>query len=602
MTINPISQTLLPRVDTDLVTFEIKINGEKISAAYQVMSIMIQEELNKIPSAQLVIRDGSASEETFEVSDKGDFIPKNKIEIFLGYHNNNELVFKGEIISNSNSINSHCCEMSIDCKDERISMSLTYIGKYYEEKTDDEIVDELIGSYNIPAAKRKQNEKAQRVRHESLVQSNVTDWDFMISRIDVNGGICVIHNGDMSIIKPDFSTPPSLFLTHGKDILEFHADMDSRAQASVVQTSAWDYQEQKVNDIEGEYPPGLESEKDPQIGDDSGPKETIKDFLDNIVSVFNKPLKMKASYMKSEELKAVSDSKLLKLVLTPVKGSVKYQGSTMALPGSFISISGVGRQLSGKHFVSAIKHDYSNGDWTTENTIGWDEKFFTENIYPHQPSSSTGQVSTVQGLHIGIVTDIEDPAGHYRVKVKLPIINEEEDGVYARIATLDAGNNRGTFFRPEIDDEVLVGFMNNDPRHPVILGMLHSSKKAAPLEPENDNPKKGYVSRSGIKMLFDDEKKSLLIETPGSRIIEMDDDAGSISIKDPNGNKIIMDSNGITIESVKDLVLKAGKSISLTAPTISMKADVALSVEGNGSTSVKSSGVTEIKGSLVKIN
>jgi phage baseplate assembly protein gpV len=407
----------------------------------------------------------------------------------------------------------------------------------------------------------------------------------------------------MSIIKPDLSTPPSLFLTHGVDILELHADMDSRGQASEVETAAWDYQEQKVTNIEGEYPSGIESKRDPQNGgDDAGSEETIKGFLDTIVSVFNKPVKMKASYMTSQELKAISDSKMLKLALSPVKGSVKYQGSTLALPGSFISIRGVGNQLNGKHFVSAIQHDYSDGCWTTQATLGWDEKFFTENIHPHHPSSSTGQVSTIQGLHIGIVTDLEDPSGQYRVKVRLPLVNENEEGVYARIATLDAGNNRGTFFRPEIDDEVLVGFMNDDPRHPVILGMLHSSKKPAPIEPKNVNNEKGYVSRSGVRMIYNDEKKSVLIETPGSRSIEMDDDAGSITIKDSNGNRIVMDSSGITIESSKDLVLKAAKSISVSAPEISLKADASMSVEGGGTTSVKSSGVTEVKGSIVKIN
>jgi phage protein D len=314
MIIDAIAQTLLPRVDTDLVSFVIKINGEKISAAYQVMSMVIQEGINKIPSAQLVIRDGSASEETFEVSDKGDFVPKNKIEIHLGYHNKNELVFKGIIVTNSHRINSHCCEMNIDCRDERTRMSLTSNGKHYGEKTDDEVVDELIGDNDLPSAVRTENGDQQSIRHESLIQSNVTDWDFMISRIDVNGRICVIHNGDMSIIKPDLSTPPSLFLTHGVDILELHADMDSRGQASEVETAAWDYQEQKVTNIEGEYPSGIESKRDPQNGgDDAGSEETIKGFLDTIVSVFNKPVKMKASYMTSQELKAISDSKMLKL-------------------------------------------------------------------------------------------------------------------------------------------------------------------------------------------------------------------------------------------------------------------------------------------------
>ena len=103
-------------------------------------------------------------------------------------------------------------------------------------------------------------------------------------------------------------------------------------------------------------------------------------------------------------------------------------------------------------------------------------------------------------------------------------------------------------------------------------------------------------------MSFDDEKKCLLIETPGSRMLEMDDDAGTITIKDANGNKIIIGSDGINIESAKDLVLKAAKSISLAAPEVSLKADATMNVEGSGSTSVQSSGVTEIKGAMVKIN
>src|SRR5207237_789890 len=110
----------------------------------------------------------------------------------------------------------------------------------------------------------------------------------------------------------------------------------------------------------------------------------------------------------------------------------------------------------------------------------------------------TGQLSSVQGLHAGTVQKIIDASGQFRVKVRLPLVNDADEGIYARVATLDAGDNRGSFFRPEINDEVLVGFMNDDPRQPVILGMLHSSSKKAPLEPEEANNEKGFVSRSGI--------------------------------------------------------------------------------------------------------
>ena len=208
----------------------------------------------------------------------------------------------------------------------------------------------------------------------------------------------------------------------------------------------------------------------------------------------------------------------------------------------------------------------------------------------------------MHGLQIGVVTGITDDTGQYRVKMRLPLVDEKDGGIFARVATLDAGKNRGTFFRPEVEDEVLIGFLNDDPKCPVILGMLHSSAKPAPLEPDDKNPEKGYVSRSAIKLIFNDDKKSITITTPGKRTFVMNDDDGSITVSDDSGNKIVMDSSGIDINSASDVTIKATNSISVSAPQVSVKADSSLSLEGSGSTSLNSSGVTEVKGSLVKIN
>ncbi len=80
---------------------------------------------------------------------------------------------------------------------------------------------------------------------------------------------------------------------------------------------------------------------------------------------------------------------------------------------------------------------------------------------------------------IGIVTDIEDPDGEHRVKVRVPVINSSEQGIWARVAMPDAGDGRGLFFRPEVDDEVIVGCIQNDPRHMIIL----VCSTAAPNQP-----------------------------------------------------------------------------------------------------------------------
>src|SRR6185295_20278043 len=134
------------------------------------------------------------------------------------------------------------------------------------------------------------------------------------------------------------------------------------------------------------------------------------------------------------------------------------------------------------------------------------------------------------------------------ILVKIPVIDNKAQGIWTRVASLDAGNDRGSFFLPEIGDEVIVGFINDDPRDAVVLGMMNSSAKPAPLTAADANDKKGFVTRSNMQMIFDDKKKSFTLQTPAGKQIVVDEDAKLMKLEDENGNKITMDSNGISIE------------------------------------------------------
>ena len=162
---------------------------------------------------------------------------------------------------------------------------------------------------------------------------------------------------------------------------------------------------------------------------------------------------------------------------------------------------------------------------------------------------------------------------------------------------------------PEIGDEVIVGFINDDPRHPVVLGMLHSSNKPAPISPADNNNEKGFTTRSKKHLSFNDDTKTIVIDTPAGNSITIDEKSMKIEIKDQNENKITMEQSGITIESPLNIDVKAGAvltlsggtSLSISAPSLSVKADASVSIEG-AVAKVTSSGITEISGSLVKIN
>lgn len=178
-----------------------------------------------------------------------------------------------------------------------------------------------------------------------------------------------------------------------------------------------------------------------------------------------------------------------------------------------------------------------------------------------------------------------------------------------RVACLDAGSDRGAFFRPEIDDEVIVGFINDDPREAVVLGMLHSSGKPAPITAQDVNNEKGFTTRSKMHISFNDDTKKISIDTPAGNSIVIDESSTSIKINDQNSNSITMDTKGITLKSpmnieinaATNLTLKAGAQLVIGGLSISMKADGNVEVQG-AMAKVAGQGITEISGGLVKIN
>jgi uncharacterized protein involved in type VI secretion and phage assembly len=131
---------------------------------------------------------------------------------------------------------------------------------------------------------------------------------------------------------------------------------------------------------------------------------------------------------------------------------------------------------------------------------------------------------------------------------------------------MDAGKEHGAFFFPETGDEVILGFFNDDPRQPVILGSLYSSVNVPSIKPADKNPLKGFTSKKGLKITFDDEKKIMTLLTPGKQSIVIDDDKKTMELTDANKNKILLSKDGVKIDSSKDFVLNASKgNVKITA-------------------------------------
>lgn len=568
----------------DLVTFKVLIDGTELSASVNVLNISVEKEINRIPSAKLVITDGDPASQEFAVSNENTLIPGKEIEIKAGYRSVDETIFKGIIIKHSLKIRPQYSLLIVECRDKAVKLASGRKSKYFTDSKDSDIIDEIIASYGLESDVGPTTQQ-----HKELVQYDCSDWDFIVTRAQANGRTCVVDDGKITVKSPDFSQAELETVVFGSTLLDFDAEIDARNQFSKITSYAWDQSKQEVSEAEA---------ADPSVALNGN--LTASD-LASVIDTEN----LKLSYGGTTSDGFIQDwanARSLFNQLAKVRGRVKFQGIPACKPGTTLMLQGVGDRFNGKVYISAIRHEITEGQWTTDAQFGVNPTWFTENVnIAGQPAS--GLFAAIHGLQIGIVTQLEsDPNNEHRIKIRCPLIDNTSDGIWARIASLDAGDERGAFFLPEITDEVIVGFINDNPNDAVVLGMLNSSAKPAPLQASDDNHEKGFVTRSKIKFIFNDDKKTVLLETPGSQRILIDDDAGEIKVEDKNGNKIVMDSSGIVLESSKDLKLKATGDVKIEGMNITASASAQFKGEGSAGAEISTSAVATLKGSLVQIN
>lgn len=224
----------------------------------------------------------------------------------------------------------------------------------------------------------------------------------------------------------------------------------------------------------------------------------------------------------------------------------------------------------------------------------------------------------IYGVSVGIVTNNKDPESLGRVKIKLPLRECRNETDWARVATLMAGREMGSFFLPEVGDEVLVAFNEGDIRKPYVIGMLWNSVDKPPeTNSDGKNNIRKIKSRSGNELIFTDEqgKEKIEIRTKNGNSILLDDGNKKVEIKDQSGNnKLVIDGNGnqvtvqantkveIKTQSCKVVLDSQGNSVTIESPMqLKIKAQT-LDIEAGASLNIKSSGMLNIKGSMVKIN
>jgi uncharacterized protein involved in type VI secretion and phage assembly len=182
------------------------------------------------------------------------------------------------------------------------------------------------------------------------------------------------------------------------------------------------------------------------------------------------------------------------------------------------------------------------------------------------------------GVYSAIVVDNVDPANSGRVKVRLPQVLVAGEGgheAWARIVTLMAGAKRGTWFIPDVGDEVVVAFEHGDLNCPYVLGGLWNSANPPPETMDANNNKKLVRSRNGVQITLDDQggRESIIIETPGGQKLTLEDGFGAVVLTDSNGNSVELRTNGITVNAASTVILNAS-TVEINAGVVSVNATI----------------------------
>jgi Rhs element Vgr protein len=569
--------------------------------------IEIVHEVNKISSAEITIiykpKDGTGEDPTQD----NPFASGTALEVFAGYgHQASDTasIFKGVMVREKIEHKPDgTFQQNITCKQGAVEMTNDTTAKDFYNQTDSDILTALISQCKNPLLASVDSTTTSLPYLPK--QEGTSDWDFLLARAEFNGLMVTMNGNNVTVAKPDLTKSPVLTIAMGVSIISFHVETHTEKQPTTATAQAWDVKNQVLLSVDA-VAPSL-----------TGP---LKTAIDASASMQTEALILKSNTaLTKDELQSWANGRLLRVRLSALRGSVGFIGNADVQPGNMIELSGVTTAYNGNIFVSQVKHSIDQGNWLTTVQLGLEDNSVTDKK-KFAPAPAGGQIPPIQGLQVGTVKKIyEDPDSEYRILVTLPSKAQTQEGVWARVSNFYATSGVGAVFLPEIGDEVVLGFLETDPRFPIVLGSLYSSTKAPPqTASDNNNYIKSLVTKSKLKVNFDDQNTILTFSTPGGSSITLSDQDGSITVKDKNGNTATFSSSGIVLDSKSDIQLKATGNIELNATgkvsitatqdvavsgmNVNHTANVGFSAKGNATAELSASAQTTVKGGIVMIN
>jgi len=443
--------------------------------------------------------------------------------------------------------------------------------KAYQNVSDSDLASKIAQEVGLSA----QVDATSEV-YPHLIQRNQTHFDFLCERARRIGYECYVEDRALHFKRPG-SNGNTLELEWGRQLQSFRPRLTLTEQVDEVSVKGWDPKAKQA--IVGQASQG---NAEPKIGErQSGAQLASSAFSNAKRAVVNRCVNSQA------EADAMAQAVLDEISGAYIEAEGECYGTPELRAGKVIKLTSLGQRFSGEYFVTAARQVYRASGYRTQFSIHGRRPETLFSLIESKPEHANNQQFLAPT--VGIVTNNKDPEERGRVKVKFPWLADDVESDWARIVSPDAGAERGFFWLPEVNDEVLVAFEHGDINHPYVLGGVWNGEDKPPLAPSEAVGSDGKVnqriiqSRSGHLILLDDKQgaeKITIKDKTGNNEITIDSTANSLTIK--------IDQGGVSIESKGPVSVKSTSGdLTFEGMNISLKAQAQCTVEGTAGLTLK---------------
>lgn len=505
-----------------------------------IRTLRVQQQVNDIPAAQIelsipidnnVVRDKEIQQEI------SGFTLGTEVVIAL----DNIRLFKGYLVQKKMQMKGKYWSVRLEARHALQKLTFLPRSRVFRQQDDHTLLKALLQPAGVSLTQKAYAQLSSK--HDQLVQFRVSDWQFIRSRL-LSMNCCLLPDAtsDAVVISPlaEPAQIPRRLTRDSRDytLYEVNLSFDNRFTLDSLSLQGWDIAAQKLTPAQksaaGAFCPWKPESKAGQ------PSAWQQDYA------------LAFSMLPETTLKTLANSWLNHQQMTGVQGYIVLAGTRNFAPGESITLSGFGAGLDGTVILSGVNQRFDSKDgWRSELVIGL-------------PTSMLEPAPPVRSLHIGTVADFTaDPQHLDRIAIHLPALNLTDSFVFARLSKPWASKASGFCFYPEPGDEVVVGFIDSDPRYPIILGAMHNPKNTAPFPPDEKNNRKGLIVSQA------DQTQALMIDTEEKTLTLMaGDNALTLS---GEGDIVLHTPNALQLQADGNLSINGKQQVEITSEKINLK-------------------------------